>query len=164
MFPLAAFKRTRDILCKSLLWYASRLTAIWKPIESLLHLNVLKHEAFYSGGSLYFSDQHVKMYECVCVCGRGGDSWAYTVLQSNSLLSPMGQGQLNPGTSCFKCSFMRQMYLWKLIRHHNRFFMKMHYMGGRLVHVNPLPFPSPHPSTNPSQALAVLWVHKTSPY
>lgn len=101
----------------------------------------------------------------VCVCGGGwGDSWAYTVLQSNSLLSPMGQGQLNPGTSCFKCSFMRQMYLWKLIRHHNRFFMKMHYMGGRLVHVNPLPFPSPHPSTNPFQALAVLWVHKTSPY
>ena len=41
--------------------------------------------------------------------------------------------------------------------------MKMHYMGGKPVHGNPLPFPSSHPSTNPFQA-GMLGVHKTSPY
>lgn len=36
-------------------------------------------------------------------------------------------------------------------------------MGGKLAHVNPLHFPSSHPSTNPFHA-AMLRVHKTSPY
>jgi len=31
------------------------------------------------------------------------------------------------------------------------------------VHVNAVPLPSSHPSTNPFSA-ATLWVHKTSPY
>lgn len=163
MFPLAAFKRhwrhslqKHFMICQQVNSY---LKAHWVTVT--LKRSHTWNTPFLSRPSLQLA---ARKWLCVCVCVCCRVSWAYTVLQSNFPPSPMGQGQLNPGTSCFKCSFVHQMYLQKIIRHHNRIIWKCITRDGAQHMQIFTPSPRLTPTYNRSRFSALCRDNKTSPH